>query len=307
MPANCCRPGSFGIRPTRTVVRNGQTVEEPVRDVAMTEPLDLDSLFTAPSPVSAKTYISQALARAKRQRQEYMYRSLMLEEQAKLMRRHDIEMQKKFTLSFACIIFFFIGAPLGAIIKKGGIGTPLIISVLLFIVYFIIDNAGYKAARDGKLEVWQGIWLSTAVLLPLGVFFTYKAVGDSAVFNVDAYRNFFRRLRGKGLERSLTLKEVRMAEVERDRALAMLADFLGMVRVAKERTAKAPLYLKLYRRLSGSGVSELRQPLGQLVDYLSNSPDIYVINYLNQYPFNPATRHLDAMVATTEALIKRIE
>ena len=98
-----------------------------------------------------------------------------------------------------------------------------------------------------------------------------------------------------------------MAEVERDRALEMLADFLGMVREAKARTAKAPLYLKLYRRLSGSGVSELRQPLGQLVDYLSNSPDIYVINYLNQYPFNPATRNLDAMVATTEALIKRIE
>lgn len=299
--------GSFGLRPTKTVVRNGQTVEEPVRDVAMTEPLDLDSLFTAPSPVSAKTYISQALARAKRQRQEYMYRSLMLEEQAKLMRRHDIEMQKKFTLSFACIIFFFIGAPLGAIIKKGGIGTPLIISVLLFIVYFIIDNAGYKAARDGKLEVWEGIWLSTAVLMPLGVFFTYKAVGDSAVFNVDAYRNFFRRLRGKGLERSLTLKEVRMTEVERDRALEMLADYLGMVREAKARTDKAPFYLKLYRRLSGSGVSELRQPLGQLVDYLSNSSDIYVINYLNQYPFNPATRNLDAMVATTEALIKRIE
>lgn len=299
--------GSFGIRPTKTVMRNGEMVEEPVRDVAMAEPLDIDSLFTAPSPVSAKTYISQALARAKRQRQEYMYRSLMLEEQAKLMRRHDIEMQKKFTLSFACIIFFFIGAPLGAIIKKGGIGTPLIISVLLFIVYFIIDNAGYKAARDGKLEVWEGIWLSTAVLMPLGVFFTYKAVGDSAVFNIDAYRNFFMRLRGKGLERSLTLKEVRMTEVERDRALEMLADYLVMVKAAKERTDKAPFYFKLYRRISGSGVSELRQPLGQLVDYLSNSPDIYVINYLNQYPFNPSTRNLDAMIATTEALIKRIE
>jgi len=145
----------------------------------------------------AKTYLTQALSMAKRQRQEYEFRSLALNDQAKLMRRHDIELQRKFTLSFACIIFFFIGAPLGAIIKKGGLGTPLVVSVLLFIFYFIVDNAGYKMARDGKAEVLEGIWLSTIVLLPLGVFFTYKAVGDSAVFNVDAYTALLRRLTGR--------------------------------------------------------------------------------------------------------------
>ena len=268
---------------------------------------ELDSIFQKMSIDDKQAVVKEAMNTVRMKTSEMEMKGDYSFDLNKNVRTHQIEAINKITLSLSCIIFFFIGAPLGAIIKKGGIGTPLIISVLLFIVYFIIDNAGYKAARDGKLEVWQGIWLSTAVLLPLGVFFTYKAVGDSAVFNVDAYRNFFRRLRGKGLERSLTLKEVRMAEVERDRALEMLADFLGMVREAKARTAKAPLYLKLYRRLSGSGVSELRQPLGQLVDYLSNSPDIYVINYLNQYPFNPATRNLDAMVATTEALIKRIE
>ncbi len=299
--------GSFGLSPTKVVVRDGKSVSEPRRDVIMPEPLDIDSLFVSPSPASAKTYISQALARAKRQKQDYAYRSLVLEEQAKLMRRHDIEMQKKFTLSFACLIFFFIGAPLGAIIKKGGIGTPLIISVLLFIVYFIIDNAGYKAARDGKLEVWQGIWLSTAALLPLGVFFTYKAVGDSAVFNVDSYRNFFMRLRGKGLERSLTLKEVRMAEVDRQTALDMLGDFLSLCEVAKERTAKAPVFKRLYWRISGGGCPELRRPLGALVDYLSNSSDIYVINYLNQYPFIPSPRRLDNIIDTTRKLIGRLE
>ncbi len=299
--------GSFGLRPTKTVMRNGNAVEEPLKDVTLAEPLDIDSLFTSPSPASAKTYISQALARAKRQRQEYLYRSLMLEEQAKMMRRHDIEMQKKFTLSFACIIFFFIGAPLGAIIKKGGIGTPLIISVLLFIVYFIIDNAGYKAARDGKMEVWQGIWLSTAVLMPLGVFFTYKAVGDSAVFNFDAYRNFFMRLRGKGITRALTLKEVRMTEVEPAQAIDMLTSFLDLARQDKERLAKAPFWMKIYRRVAGTGLADMNQPLGQLVDYLSNSTDIYVINYLNQYPFKPTPARLDSIIGTTESLIKRIQ
>ena len=150
------------------------------------EPVDVDSVFNAPSIAFAKTYVSQAISDAKRSRQEFEYRSLMLTEQAKLMRRHDIEMQRKFTLSFAVLVFFFIGAPLGAIIKKGGLGTPLVISVFLFIIYYIFDNTGYKMARDGKMEVWEGMWLSTVALLPLGVFFTMKAVDDSAVFNAPA-------------------------------------------------------------------------------------------------------------------------
>lgn len=299
--------GTFGLSPTVTVRRNGEMVTEPRREVTVEKPLDIDSFFVSPSPSSAKTYITQALTRAKRQKQEYSFRSLMFEEQAKMMRRHDIEMQKKFTLSFACLIFFFIGAPLGAIIKKGGIGTPLIISVILFIIYFIIDNAGYKAARDGKLEVWQGIWLSTAVLLPLGVFFTYKAVGDSAVFNIDAYRNFFMRLRGKGLERNLTLKEVRMTEVDRTVALDMATQYLSMCESAAARLAGASVFTRLYRQLSGTGTAELRQPLGAMIDYLSNSSDIYVINYLNQYPFRPTPRRLDSMIETTRNLIRRLE
>ncbi|MDE6197647.1 MAG: LptF/LptG family permease, partial [Muribaculaceae bacterium] len=250
----------------------------PYPEVKLSTPLDVDSLFLAPNPSYAKTYITQALAKAKRQKQEYLYRSMILSEQAKLMRRHDIEMQRKFTLSFACIIFFFIGAPLGAIIKKGGLGTPLIISVLLFIVYFIIDNTGYKLARDGKLPVWEGIWLSSAVLLPLGVFFTYKAVGDSAVFNVDAYRNFFNRLIGRTMPRSLALKEVRMTDVDPATAMTMLTDFRTATEAERARLkALSPL-----RRLTDKGPSQaLRQPLNQLVDYLSNSADIYTINLLN--------------------------
>lgn len=115
------------------------------------------------------------------------------------------------------------------------------------------------------------------------------------------------RLRGKGMERSLTLKEVRMTEVERDRALEMLGDFLAQAKAAKTRLGNAPIYMKLYRRITGSGIADLRQPLGILVDYLSNSPDIYVINYLNQYPFKPTPGRLDNIIATTEALIKKIE
>ena len=293
----------FGL--TRTITQRQpdgtfENIERP--QVALDQPIDIDSIITARGPSLQKSYLTQALAKAKRQKQEYMYRSLALSEQAKLMRRHDIEMQRKFTLSFACIIFFFIGAPLGAIIKKGGLGMPLVISVLLFIVYFLIDNAGYKMARDGKMPVWEGIWLSSFVLLPMGVFFTYKAVGDSAVFNMDAYRNFFRRLIGKTMARDLTLKEVRMTEVEPSVAADMLSHFLESAIATKQNMAALT---PLKRLFDTSHTALLRQELNNLVDYMSNSSDIYTINLLNQYPFKPTWRNLPVIIETTQHLLKR--
>lgn len=292
----------FGISSQRSVMKDGEIVKEKRPEVALDKPLDIDSLFAGPSASQAKSYVAQALAKAKRQKQEYMYRSMVLTEEAKLMRRHDIEMQRKFTLSFACIIFFFIGAPLGAIIKKGGLGTPLVISVLLFIFYYIIDNAGYKMARDGKVEVWEGIWLSSAVLLPLGVFFTYKAVGDSAVFNVDAYRNFFNRLLGRTVPRALMIKEVRIAEVEPAVALDMLGQFRSRCTAVLAAVEQRPKPLRFFDRRP----PQLRDDLNAVVDYLSNSGDMHVINYLNKYPFNPTYKSLPGIIATTDALMGRL-
>lgn len=293
-----------GLLSYRSVVVDGDVKRIPREDVAMAKPLDIDSLFNAPSPSYAKTYLTQALAQAKRQRQEFEYRSVVLSEQTKSLRRHGIELQKKFTLSFACIIFFFIGAPLGAIIKKGGLGTPLVISVILFIIYYIIDNTGYKMARDGKLEVWQGIWLSSAVLLPLGVFFTYKAVGDSAVFNIDAYRNFFNRLRGRQPQRTLELKEVVMEEVDPVVAIEMLAAFDAACREADARIKAVPALLRPFRH---NPCVDLKPALNNLVDYLSNSRDVAVVNYLNKYPFNITARNLGGVIDTTGRLVARIE
>ncbi len=294
----------YGIAPRSETLDDGSRRTTIPKTVIMEKPLDIDSIYLARGPGMAKSYLNQALAKAKRQKQEYMYRSLTLEEQAKLMRRHDIELQRKFTLSFACIIFFFIGAPLGAIIKKGGLGTPLVISVLFFIIYFLIDNIGYKMARDGKIAVWEGIWLSTIALLPFGIFFTYKAVGDSAVFNIDAYKTFFRRVAGRAIPRDLTLKEVRMVDVEKGRAVEMLLDYLADIDTEIARLGK----MNKIRRLISPGIPPLlRTKLNQLVDYLSNSTDIYTINLLNQYPFKPTARNLTAMRATTIALLDRFE
>jgi lipopolysaccharide export system permease protein len=267
--------------------------------VKLAKPLNVDSIFMAPSPANAKSYLSQALQKARRNRQDYEYRSISLVDQAKLMRRHDIELQRKFTLSFACIIFFFIGAPLGAIIKKGGLGTPLVISIILFIVYYIFDNTGYKMSRDGKMEVWEGIWLSSAALLPLGIFFTYKAVGDSAVFNIDAYRNFFNRLRGKMPERTLELKEVIMNEVEPARAAEMLNSMLDQCRTVSKQLDEMNA---IKRKFASSLVAPLDDKLNQIIDYLSNSRDIYVINLLNKYPFKVTVSNLHSIIDTTRQL-----
>ncbi len=108
--------------------------------------------------------------------------------------RFDIERHRKFTLSLACLIFFFIGAPLGAIIRKGGLGFPVVISVILFIIYYIIDNAGYKMAREGVWFVWEGIWLSSLILFPLGMFLTYMAANDRTL-NLSAISSFFKKIK----------------------------------------------------------------------------------------------------------------
>ncbi len=121
-------------------------------------------------------------------------------EQSKMrekIRRHEIEFYRKFTLSVACVLLFFIGAPLGAIIRKGGLGMPVVISIFLFIFYHIIAITGEKMARQDVIPVWQGMWLASFVVLPIGIFFTRKASTDSALFDINLYLNFFKRFSRK--------------------------------------------------------------------------------------------------------------
>ncbi|MFN8207928.1 MAG: LptF/LptG family permease [Bacteroidales bacterium] len=110
------------------------------------------------------------------------------------MRRHEIEWHRKFTLSIACLIFFFIGAPLGAIIRKGGLGMPVVVSVLFFVFWYVISLTGEKFAREDIIQAYVGMWLSSFILLPVGIFLTYKATTDSAILNMDTYSRFFKKI-----------------------------------------------------------------------------------------------------------------
>ena len=159
------------------------------------EELNPDTLFEHFSLSEKQHSLDYALKEAKRYKDMIDYNSIMLDDHQRYIRKHLIELHRKFTLAFACLIFFFIGAPLGAIIRKGGLGAPIVISVILFIIYYIIDNAGYKMAREALWPVWQGMWLSSFVLLPIGIFLTYKAATDSGLFNTEVWVREAERLK----------------------------------------------------------------------------------------------------------------
>lgn len=146
-----------------------------------------DSLWASLNVNQQKQVLSIAHERACTYRDQIDYQAIILDDSNRYIRKHEIELYRKFTLAFACLIFFFIGAPLGTIIRKGGLGAPVIISVILFIIYYIIDNTGYKMAREALWPCWAGMWLSSFVLLPVGIFLTYKAATDSPLFNPEAW------------------------------------------------------------------------------------------------------------------------
>ena len=161
----------------------------------------LDTLWASLSMPKKKNVYAVAREKAQVYKDQIDYNALMMEDAGRYIRKHEIELYRKFTLAFACLVFFFIGAPLGTIIRKGGLGAPVIISVILFIIYYIIDNTGYKMAREALWPCWVGMWLSSFVLLPVGIFLTYKAATDSPLFNPEVWtiklKHYFYRIRRK--------------------------------------------------------------------------------------------------------------
>lgn len=155
---------------------------------------NIDSLFRSFDPEEQQRAVGNALQYARDVRMSVQSSRDYTLRQEEQIRKNQIEWHKKFTLSFACFIFFFIGAPLGGIIRKGGLGMPVVVSVLLFIIYYIISMIGERSAREAVIGVWFGTWLSSLILLPLGVLLTYKSVTDSEILNGEAYMNFIKKI-----------------------------------------------------------------------------------------------------------------
>ena len=161
--------------------------------------IDKDSLFIWHGPGEQVDCYTSAANNINNQISSLEFFERELYQSAYPLRRTRVESFRKFTLSLACLVFFFIGAPLGAIIRKGGLGTPVIISMLFFVLYWVVDISGKKLANDGAISPFIGTFISTFVLIPIGIFLTIKSTKDSALFNADAYKIFFKNLWSKAL------------------------------------------------------------------------------------------------------------
>jgi lipopolysaccharide export system permease protein len=171
------------------------TKNEPGDDEYVMYRLNLDSLYNELEDRYKSQTIDQALVQARAAMNHISTSSTNSEAKVTRLRRYQIEIQRKFTLSFACLIFFFIGAPLGAIIRKGGLGMPTVISVLFFLAWYVLSMSGEQFARDSALSPVFGMWLSSAILLPIGIWLTYKSMTDSSLMNMETYYLFYRRIR----------------------------------------------------------------------------------------------------------------
>ena len=222
------------------------------------------------------------------------FKAIVTKDGDKLLRQHSIEAINKFTLALSCLIFFFIGAPLGAIIRKGGLGVPVIISVLVFIVYYIFDNTGYRMARGGMWAVWFGKSIAVAVLTPLAVFFTYKANCDSVVFNVDAYRNLLMKILGMRVKRSISRKDVIIEDPDyrkdADEARWLAAEAKEYSMAHKLKTP--PNFINVFFKYQQDhAVEEIGERMETMISDLSNSRDRMVINLINEYPMIMVKAH----------------
>jgi lipopolysaccharide export system permease protein len=138
--------------------------------------------------------IEMALSAARNNRDNVSFNRSDFDYQSENIRKHQIVWHKKFSLSIACLLLFFVGAPLGAIVRKGGLGLPVVMAVILFVFYHILSITGEKAARVGDLDVFFGVWLSSIVLLPMGLFLTFKSTTDASLLDAESWKKVFSRI-----------------------------------------------------------------------------------------------------------------
>ena len=251
------------------------------------ETQSFDSLYAALTMEQLQSTIRTATSKVRQEKAEYEFREILTNEDNRMLRLHYVEAHRKFTLSLACLMFFFIGAPLGAIIRKGGLGMPVIISVSIFIFYYIINASGEKMAKSGVWYIPFGVWMSTMVLTPIGVFLTYKANQDSAVFNIDGYRMFFMRLLGLRESRKLNRKEVIIQDPDYKtlpmRLTALQSDCQNYVE--RHHLMSVPNYRKIFFEYEeDTAVIDIDERLENLVEELHNSRDNVILNTLNELP-----------------------
>ena len=256
--------------------------------------VNFDSLYSKLSPEQKQRVMKSAVSDAQSASIDLEFKGDYSDALNTNDRLHMIEAINKVTLSLSCLIFFFIGAPLGAIIRKGGLGVPVIISVLVFIIYYILENTGMKMARDNNWTVWFGKLLGTCVLTPVATFFTYKANNDSVVFNIDLYKQLIFNMLGLRGKRHINSKEVIIEDP------IYMADTYHLLRLNQEieqySTEHQLLHLPnpvkvFFRPGDDHTIQRISEELEEVIEDLSNTKDRGILTYLNRYPIVATHAH----------------
>ena len=262
--------------------------------MAKAQSFDYDSLFDKLPVDKRQEAVNYALSQVQNGVSTLEFKSLVTDDGDYIIRQHQIERINKFTVALSCLIFFFIGAPLGAIIRKGGLGVPVIISVLVFIVYYILDNSGYRMARGGMWAVWFGKGLAPGVLIPIAIFVTYKANNDSVVFNFDLYRDLFRRMFGLRVKRHFFGKEVIINDPVYHEDALQLRQITQEIRTySKEHNLRtAPNVIKVFFKYQPDHeIERINQSLETVIEDLSNTRDKQILKDLSAYPVLAVKAH----------------
>jgi lipopolysaccharide export system permease protein len=257
---------------------------------------NVDSIFDVSTLTQKQHILSSAVIRAGNLANDWNYKSYTVTSNDMNIRRHVTDWHKKITLSLACIIFFFIGTSLGAIIRKGGLGMPVVISVFIFIFYYVMDNTCFKLARDGNWITWIGMWTSTAVLVPIGAFFTYKSNNDSVVLNIDVYINSIKRTIGIRDVRNLTRKEVIITDPDYREITNELKDLSANCKEyvqSQQYLKQAPNYFRLWMNdEKDEKILLINNRLESLIEEMSNTALLVLLNAINKYPVISINAHV---------------
>lgn len=253
-----------------------------------------DSVFNTYTLAEKEEALANAYNQTNKLASDWGVKSIQVTDTDKNILRHKTDWHKKITLSLSCLMFFFIGAPLGAIIRKGGIGLPVVISVVIFVLYYIIDSGSTRVARSGEMNIVLGVWMSTLVLMPIGIFFTYKSNKDSVVFNAELYLGVFKWLLGIRPSRHLIKKEVIIEDPNYRQIYQITNDLSAQCNqyLQQHRLTTAPNYFKIFNSHGADNqIADISKTLEAMIEELSNSKDRIILKSLNNYPILSTEAH----------------
>ena len=256
--------------------------------------INTDSLLATYSLAQKSEIVNNSSQTVSRLSMEWEQKGKQMKDTDKKIRSHQADWHKKFTLSISCLIFFFIGAPLGAIIRKGGLGLPVVISVIIFVLYYIIDSGSTRVAKSGEMNMILGVWMSTLVLAPNGAFFTYKSNKDSIVFNLEVYTNFFRWLFGLRASRHIYKKEVIINDPDYAKVAGNLPALTEQCQdyLNKHRLGSAPNYYRIFTNDGpDNAIAEISEQLEENIEELTNTKDRQILVFMNNYPILSTQAH----------------